>query len=378
MRADLLLKTISKGIDLVEKDVTGATLNHGKRVAVLCGLMGREMGLSDDDLTAFTTCALLHDSALTEWLSLRGNDEKGHCVIGQKNIKLLPFKSSVDGFILYHHEYADGRGLFGKKTGEYPFKAELIGLADRLDVEYNFSQGISEIDYNQSYSLQAREIFGKILYKYHMELKDENIDTAWLKYIPPWTISDNESVGIAKFMIKIIDAKSAFTARHSSGIAKKALVMSDFYHYDENTAARLYLAAALHDLGKLGVSSAVLEKPGSLTDNEFEQIKNHVRLTYYMLNDLEGFDDVKNWAANHHEKLDGTGYPFGKKADELDFNSRLMACIDIYQAVSEPRPYHDERSHEETMPILYSMSQKGFIDEKIVNDINIAFAAIEN
>ncbi|MDR0517489.1 MAG: hypothetical protein LBH25_10650, partial [Fibromonadaceae bacterium] len=73
-------------------------------------------------------------------------------------------------------------------------------------------------------------------------------------------------------------------------------------------------------------------------------------------------------------KLNGSGYPFGKKAEELDFNSRLMTCLDIYQAVSEDRPYHSGRSHENTMQILYKMASNGEIDESIAKDMDIAFA----
>ena len=101
-------------------------------------------------------------------------------------------------------------------------------------------------------------------------------------------------------------------------------------------------------------------------------IKDHVRGTYELLKDIEGFEEICNWASNHHEKLDGSGYCFGKKADELDFISRLIACTDIYQAISEERPYHPARSHEDTMVILKDMAGKGFIDSDIVNDFDTA------
>jgi HD-GYP domain-containing protein (c-di-GMP phosphodiesterase class II) len=103
-----------------------------------------------------------------------------------------------------------------------------------------------------------------------------------------------------------------------------------------------------------------------------------VRHTYELLKNVDGFGHIRDWASNHHEKLDGTGYPFGKGADELDFYSRLMACIDIYQAVSEARPYHEQRDHGETMAILYGMAQKGFVDETIVKDLDIAMAPYSN
>ncbi|MDR1143634.1 MAG: phosphohydrolase, partial [Spirochaetaceae bacterium] len=90
--------------------------------------------------------------------------------------------------------------------------------------------------------------------------------------------------------------------------------------------------------------------------------------------DIEGFGHICGWAANHHEKLDGSGYPFGKKAEDLDFNSRLIACIDIYQAVSEERPYHPGRNHAETMKVLYDMAERGKIDGGIVRDLDAVLA----
>jgi HD-GYP domain-containing protein (c-di-GMP phosphodiesterase class II) len=140
----------------------------------------------------------------------------------------------------------------------------------------------------------------------------------------------------------------------------------------------LYLAAALHDLGKLATPVAILEKPNILNDAEMSKIKEHVRITWELLKDIEGFGPICTWASSHHEKLDGSGYPFGKKADELDFNSRLMACIDIYQAVSEERPYHPRRDHRATMEILRQMANNGKIDGVIVTDMDAALSVCDS
>ena len=104
-------------------------------------------------------------------------------------------------------------------------------------------------------------------------------------------------------------------------------------------------------------------------------IKDHVKGTDDLLNGVGGFEDIGRWASTHHEKLDGTGYHLGRDADGLDFVDRVLACTDIYQAVSEERPYHPRRSHEDTMPILWSMADKGFIDGEIVKDFDAVMAA---
>jgi HD-GYP domain-containing protein (c-di-GMP phosphodiesterase class II) len=118
----------------------------------------------------------------------------------------------------------------------------------------------------------------------------------------------------------------------------------------------------------------ILEKPDKLTDEEFRVIHEHVRITYELLKDIDGFEQICGWASNHHEKLDGTGYPFGKKANELDFNSRLIACLDVYQAVSEERPYHPGQDHAATMKILRRMADQGRLDASIVKDLDEVMA----
>ena len=136
----------------------------------------------------------------------------------------------------------------------------------------------------------------------------------------------------------------------------------------------MYLAGALHDIGKVAIGNDILEKPGRLTDEEFSKMKNHAGYTYLILSQAEGMEDIRDWAALHHEKLDGTGYPFGKTADELNRQERIMACIDIYQALTESRPYKSGMTHEAACAILESMVQKGWIDGGITEQIRKCFA----
>ncbi len=133
------------------------------------------------------------------------------------------------------------------------------------------------------------------------------------------------------------------------------------------------LAGALHDIGKMAVGNEILEKPDKLTDEEFDKMKNHVGYTYLILSQVDGFEDIRDWAALHHEKLNGKGYPFGKTADELNEQERIMACVDIYQALTEERPYKKGMSHEKTCDILDEMAEKGFVDADISRKMRDCF-----
>ena len=141
----------------------------------------------------------------------------------------------------------------------------------------------------------------------------------------------------------------------------------------ENICQKMYLAGALHDIGKVAIGNEILEKPEKLTDEEFKTMKHHAVYTYYILSGIDDFEEIRDWAALHHEKLNGKGYPFGKTADELNEQERIMACIDIYQALTEDRPYKKGLSHEKACDILDDMEQKGFVDSDISNKIRECF-----
>ena len=390
---DSLIKTIATVLDTVEHELLGASTNHGKRIAVLCAKMGTALGKTPEEIASLANCALLHDNALTEYnLSERTGDHKDpamkkHCEYGQRNVDTLGFKTGVKDFILYHHERADGKGPFGIREGEGPLGAELITIADSIDAghhlqrlkpeKYSFIRRLITDEAGKAYSKAASEVMLEILdWQTILSLRDDAIlETVESAYIP-WVVDvEAESLfHLAGFITRIIDYKSVFTQKHSTQIANRAWFMGGYYKYDKAERVKLYLAATFHDIGKLEVPTAILEKPGKLTDEEFLIIQKHVGRTRELLKEIDGFESVCDWASNHHEKLDGSGYPAGKKADELDFNSRLMTCIDIYQAVSEERPYHPARNHEDTMQVLFKIADNGGIDKKIVEDISLALA----
>lgn len=386
---DKLARIFSKGLDIIETEQLGASTHHSMRVAALCSEMCLRLGYDEETISALSICALFHDNALTEFnlseeiMALNAENVKRHCERGQTNVSKLPFKKDVSGYVLYHHEREGGAGPFGKKEGEYPFEAALLAAADAVDVAFRFSRVAPEklsaardrINANAGrYSTRkAVDVLLDVLDVQMLEsLRDENINKTMDSSLPDWEIelTTENVIGIADFFTRVIDHKSIFTRKHTSQIANRAWLMAGHYGYSPEEQAALYFAASLHDIGKIATPTTVLEKPGKLDDEEFQIIKDHVRYTHDWLSEMPGFELIRNWAADHHEKLDGTGYPFGKSADELDKNARMLACIDIYQAVCEERPYHAARSHEDTMPILQGMAEKGFIDADIVRDMD--------
>ena len=382
-----LLSVLSEALDCVEQEFLGVTNHHAKRVALLCDRMAVHLNLSDEEKNEVYIGALLHDSALNEHREDYLSDEvplsarKGHCVTGEENLRLVPGSVSRD-FVLYHHENADGSGPFGKKADQTPLGAQLIHIADQLD--RNHPLGDPEqapIHILQEYVEKNRNtlfdscVCDAMLHILTEELLDSVSDRCIETTRPsiPDHPCQTDLRDLSTLFARIIDYKSPFTRHHSIGVAEKAERMARYYRWEEDTAEQIYFAGALHDIGKLMVDRDVLEKPGKLDQKEYQHIQSHAYQTFCLLSGLEGLGNITSWASRHHEKLNGAGYPFGLSAAQLDEKSRLLACLDIYQALTEDRPYKAGMSHQKAMSILEELAEKGELDGRITRDIGVVF-----
>ncbi len=391
------LNSLSVALDFVEKEILNIAPYHGQRVAAITNHLGRALNFDKQTLFAVTYAALLHDCALKEYF----NDEKPdqehsvsekdmtlHCKEGEKILLKLPFYNKVKSSVLFHHERADGNGAFGKKYNEVSLYARLIHLADALDVNWSLYENI---DYEKYVKIcnWVKESEGTIIDKECTQLFFKYIDLDFLQQLSnnqvikvlhesiPDLVEDipNEAIiDLCSIFADITDYKSHFTWRHSLGVADKSKSMAEYYEYPKDEADKLYIAGALHDIGKLMISNDILEKPGKLTSDEYKTIQNHAIGTYKLLENINGLEEINRIASLHHEKLDGTGYPFGLKANQLSKEERLMACLDIYQALVEERPYKRGLMHSEAMEILNKMAKDGQLDVIIIADIDKCFS----
>ncbi len=419
-----LVYAVSEALDCLEKYFFGITSNHSRRVSYMSSLMAEEMGIDDRKRVLLTEAACLHDNALSEffrdWSSpayegeaemarlFFQNAEKEkiesqnfskelpiwadnmltqHCKNGEENMKLMPFYCEVKDVIHYHHERADGYGPFKLKAEKTPLFSRLIHLADHLDVEFHLHE-ISREKYDKvrayvqeqigvAFDKEVAEVFlSAFTYEWAQAMTGNKVRSLLMERLPheKEEVTGRELKKIAGLFAKIIDYKSGFTCRHSLGIAEKSARMAEWYGWDQEAQDEMYFTGALHDLGKLMTSEDILEKPAKLTDEEYKEIKNHALGTYQILRSVTGLEEITLWAALHHEKLDGTGYPFGLKASELGMKERLMACLDIYQALTEERPYKKGLSHEKTISIMKQMADQGKLDGERVQDVAQCFA----
>ena len=165
-------------------------------------------------------------------------------------------------------------------------------------------------------------------------------------------VGDDDLDGVCRAFADIIDAKSPFTYRHSTRVADMAREVARELGCDEAEQRRIYRAGLLHDIGKLGVSNAILDKNGPMTPEERARMEAHPRWSLEILQRVSAFRSFARTAALHHEKLDGSGYPFGLRGDALDLASRILTVSDIHDALTSDRPYRAGMAPERARAIL--------------------------
>ena len=155
---------------------------------------------------------------------------------------------------------------------------------------------------------------------------------------------------------KVIDMKDTYTNGHSTRVAQYTAMLARELGYDDDTVEKYTQIALLHDIGKIGVPSEVLNKPGKLTDEEFSTIKSHTSLGYDALKEISIMPELAIGAQAHHERPDGKGYPNRLKGDEIPRVAQLIAVADCFDAMYSNRPYRKRMNFEKAVSIIQEVS----------------------
>lgn len=384
-----LLISASFVLDFIEMDILKNVSNHGLRVAYVALKIGDSYNLSNEEKYDLLVFSLLHDIGAVENLKAvdRANLEKAieHCSIGEEIIQNFPFHESYENILKYHHENYDGSGFFGKKGNEIPLFSQIISIADFFELNYKekSKEDLLKLIQSKDGTQFSKDMINRLMaltkqLGFWLDIKDAfvltSIENLEMNVIKKYSYEEIKKV--TNMFSKIIDSKSEFTKYHSSGLTKKLVAMGEFYGFDDNKIEKLSIAGDLHDIGKLAISNRLLDRNGKLTGKEFETVRKHVYYTRKVLEPLDGFDQIVNWAANHHERDDGSGYPFGLTKDQMDFESRLLAVLDVYQALRENRPYRGSLSHKKSVDILMGMVKNNKFDLDIVAAVDQVFSKI--
>ena len=375
-----LIFGLSYALDIAGKN----NLSHSKSTAYLSVLTARKIGFSKEEILNLYYAALLHDIALSNTYEMIP-----HCIDGGKMIGNLPLPKSIAKDVLYHHEYYDGSGLFNLSGDDIPKSALIICLASSFDdifgsVSAKFDHALySKVcDWlganTHLFSKEISGAFRSLTEQEYFLLDYFNNET---KYIlsDKLVVGDDVSYGyddVVKYahcFAGIIDCKSSFTSTHSHGIASLARKAAAYLGYDEETQNKMYISGLLHDIGKLYVPVEILHKNGPLTREERFEINKHTYYTRKVLAQVDGFEDIVNYAANHHEKLDGTGYPYHIPGEDLSELEKIMAVCDVYQALTEARPYRESLSGEKVWAIIEKMALENHLDKDLTLKLKPSF-----
>lgn len=169
-----------------------------------------------------------------------------------------------------------------------------------------------------------------------------------------------------KALAAAIDAKDPYTHGHSFRVAKYSMAIAKKLGFSEEVISDIEIAGYMHDIGKIGILDAVLRKGGKLTDVEYAEMKKHPGLTWRILEPIHLPENIVLAAAQHHERLDGKGYPFGLTAEDIHPFAKIIAVADVFDALTSDRPYRTAMSVEKALIILCEGKDKEFDSEVVL------------
>ncbi len=165
----------------------------------------------------------------------------------------------------------------------------------------------------------------------------------------------------------IIEAKDKYTVGHTQRVSEYAVKLAERIGLEKERIDKLKMAGLIHDIGKIGVPEVILNKPGKLTDCEFELVKNHTVIGGNICKPLVNFSDLYDMIRHHHEKLNGSGYPDGLSGDEISLEARILSVADVFDALYSDRPYRSKLPLDKVIEILKEEANKQNLDSSLVD-----------
>lgn len=274
------------------------------------------------------------------------------------------------------YERWDGKGPDGLAGTTVPLPARLATLADIVEVHHR-TRGVAvarDIARKRAGSQLDPELVALLCDHADDVLAGLDAATSWDEVIAAEpglqrVVPNAELDGVLEAIADLVDMKTPHMAGHSRGVANLAAQAGRLLGLPPASVATLRRAGLVHDLGRLGISNAIWDKPGPLTSAEVERVRLHPYLTDRMLARLSTFSAVRRIAAHHHERLDGSGWPRGLTASDLTPSDRLLAAADVFHAMTEPRPHRTALPADAATAQLRHEVQAGRLDGEAVNAV---------
>jgi len=376
-----LLLSLSEAMDLAGPEI----VQHQQRTAFIAWELGRAAKLPEARLEQLFYAALLHDIgalSVEEKYSILHETEEAfgdHGARGEVLLRKLPFLGEAASLVGDHH--TDWEDRTDTLSGNLTLERQILQFADIL--ERSITRGTYILYQQQELTERMNKMSGTVLHPDVVELFNAvaGREEFWLdmtsRRLYPLLLNSGPSrrieVGmenlfqIAEIFANIIDFRSRFTSTHSSGVSASATMIAKMFGLTESEVVSMEVAGYLHDLGKLAIPNSILEKNGPLTRDEYSLMRSHTYYTYSVLNTIGGLQQIAEWGAYHHERLDGSGYPFHCKVTELSIGARIMMVADVFTAMAEDRPYRKGMPRVEIIRILKEYASRNLLEKRIVD-----------
>jgi HD-GYP domain-containing protein (c-di-GMP phosphodiesterase class II) len=210
-------------------------------------------------------------------------------------------------------------------------------------------------------------------------LGSQDVETAVFSLEPARhvEIADDDYLDdIAAAFATVVDSKSPYTRGHSDRVALFADLIAEEMGLEAGERRRLRRAALLHDIGKLGISNEILDKPGRLDETEMAAMRNHALYSETILSRIGAFGELARIGGAHHERLDGKGYPRGLKGDEIGRETRIVSVADVFDALTADRPYRPAMPVSKALAIMTGEAGTA-LDPDCLNALKLALARME-
>ncbi|MDI3516878.1 MAG: hypothetical protein PWP37_721 [Thermotogota bacterium] len=302
---------------------------------------------------------------------------KMHSLFGKKLIRYLPIENEYGNAIALHHTSAEQLDVKNKVH----VIANIIHLADFISLstlKQNFDYDrvkelISEVTASSDYFPHVVSAFKEIFYPEApwFLLFEYNDLVEQLLYGTKRILSYAELEHALDVLVFLVDHKSPFTRKHTESVVFTASEIASELDLTDDEIISLKLAAKVHDVGKMATPVKILEKPSNLDQKELWIMRKHVYDSYSILGGEKSCmaHEWICWATEHHERLDGSGYPFKKNAKELSLPSRILMVADMLVAIVEDRPYRKSMTLEEALKILQNDALNGKLDVDVVKTV---------
>ncbi len=354
-----VLSALSFAVDLTE----GAVRGHSLRSCLLGMRIAEEAGLTSEEKSSLYYALLLKDIGNEEMIGLRS--DRGASIVSKLGMGAMAAEAvhSIE-------EHWDGSGYPRRVSGDHiPLLARVCAVAQHLDVFSTGRNAEVAIETLEQWSgtwfdpqlVRAALSLNRrgVLWSYCTSEDKGEITRAAVLDLDPrqrQRLDDRQIDLICEAFADVVDSKSHFTFRHSVGVAEVANGIALKLGLRSDRVRLVRRAALLHDIGKLSVSNAILDKKTRLTEAEWKIVERHPGLTRQILEQIQPFMEIAIVAGEHHEKLDGSGYPNRLLSADLSMESRIVAVADVYSALSEDRPYRSGLEDKKIAPIMRSLA----------------------